>query len=54
MENYLSVPNALPSRWSSIKERIIIPYLTESIDTREDREVKTLEQRIDAWAKQAF
>lgn len=54
MENYLSVPNSLPARWDSIKSRIIIPYLIESIDTRDAHEVKTLEQRIDTWTKQAF
>ncbi len=54
MENYLSVPNALPPRWDTIKSRIIVPYLTESIDTRNGHDAKTLEQRIDAWAKQAF
>ncbi len=54
VESYLSVPGALPSRWETIKSRIIIPYLIESIDTQNNKEIKSLEQRIDNWSKQAF
>lgn len=54
MEDYLAVPNPLPVRWETIKERIVLPYLIESIDTNEEHEVKDLDQRIDSWTKQVF
>ena len=54
MEDYLAVPNPLPVRWETIKERIVLPYLIESIDTNEEHDVKDLDQRIDSWTKQVF
>lgn len=54
MDSYISVPNTLPPRWETIKNRIIIPYLTESINTQSIHEVKSLNQRIETWSKQAF
>lgn len=53
-ESYLEVPNILPMRWPNIKNRVIIPYLTESTNTDIEEEVKELPSRIAEWNRQYF
>lgn len=53
-EKNLSVPKMLPLRWSSLKERVIIPYLQESTDTSSTKPVISLEERISNWTKQFY
>ena len=48
-ENYLSPPEILPRNWMDIKERVILPYLRESIRHSADTESRTLERRVSDW-----
>ena len=48
-ENNLSPPNILPRNWSSVKERVILPYLRERIRSSSRDEVIPLERRVSDW-----
>ena len=51
-ENSLVAPLPLPSRWESLKERVIIPYLSEATDTENNTPIKSIDERIAAWRNQ--
>lgn len=44
--------STFPSRWTSLKERVIIPYLADATKTDSTEEFKSMEYRIDTWTKQ--
>lgn len=44
--------STFPPRWKSLKERVIIPYLTDSTNTSSKESVKTLSDRLENWKKQ--
>lgn len=52
--DFITTPNILPYRWPSLKERIILPYLSESTNTNTTTPIRTLEDRIAEWNKQYF
>lgn len=52
--DFLTTPNILPYRWQSLKERVIVPYLTDSTNTNTSGTVRSLEERIADWSKQYF
>lgn len=51
-ETSLVAPLPLPSRWESLKERVIIPYLSEATRTESESQVKSIEERITVWRNQ--
>ena len=51
-EDSLIAPLALPSRWESLKERVIIPYLSEVSSTEAQTAVKSIDERITVWRNQ--
>ncbi len=53
-QNHFEVPSILPSHWISIKEKVIIPYLSASTNTDLEEKPKTLEERIQEWNRQNF
>jgi hypothetical protein len=50
----LSTPNILPYNWPLLKEKVVHPYIKDSINTNSTLKVKTLEERILEWNKQYF
>jgi ABC-type glycerol-3-phosphate transport system substrate-binding protein len=48
-ESFLSPPNILPRNWTTIKERVILPYLRERIRISNREEIRPLEKRITDW-----
>jgi len=44
--------STFPSRWTSLKDRVIIPYLEDATKTDPTEEFKSMEYRIDSWTKQ--
>ena len=51
-DSNLVAPLALPSRWESLKERVILPYLSEMTATESKSTPKTIEERISVWQNQ--
>jgi len=51
-ESNLVAPLPLPSRWESLKERVIIPYLSEVTSTDSTVAIKSMDERIAAWRNQ--
>ena len=51
-ESSLVAPLMLPSRWESLKDRVIIPYLSEATNTDLNLAVKSIDERIAAWRNQ--
>ena len=51
-ESCLVAPLPLPSRWESLKERVIIPYLSEATSTDTTGAIKSIDERIAAWRNQ--
>lgn len=53
-EQMLSSPQQFPSRWESLQERVIFPFLMEAIKTDSQNEVafSRLEELLNAWSKQ--
>ena len=51
---YITTPNILPYRWPSLKEKVVIPFLSESTNTDSSANVPSLETRIAEWSKQYF
>ncbi|MBR0099366.1 MAG: hypothetical protein IJP90_06585 [Treponema sp.] len=51
-ESALVAPLPLPARWESLKERVIIPYLSEATNTDNETAIKSVEERIAAWRNQ--
>ncbi|MBQ1796141.1 MAG: hypothetical protein II110_10745, partial [Treponema sp.] len=68
MGEYLSCPNILSPRWPSLKEKVVIPYLLDSIQVKKaqpeegetdspatkEKPLRSIEQRISAWEREAF
>lgn len=48
----LTVPLILPPKWANIKERIVIPYLTDAVKTDSTAKLKSMADRIADWMKQ--
>jgi hypothetical protein len=48
-EDFLSPANILPRNWTSLKERIILPYLHECIHKTGGKAIIPLERRISDW-----
>lgn len=53
-ETKITTSHILPYRWPSLKENVIIPFLTESSNTSSTEESKSLDERISDWSKQYF
>lgn len=53
-ESELAVPAALPDRWESIKDQVIIPYLSDAANTTQEDSPSSLEELLAAWNKQYF
>ena len=51
-ETALVAPLPLPSRWESLKERVIMPYLSEVTSTNSTAAIKSMDERISAWRNQ--
>lgn len=51
-QDKLKTPNILPYHWPSLKEKVIYPYLQDSIDTNRVQQIEPLEDRIAEWSKQ--
>lgn len=49
---YITPPTNLLPRWESLKERVIIPWLSDAVATTDITSVTPLEQRISDWSKQ--
>lgn len=49
----LAVPYILPNNWETLKNEIVIPYLTAAVETdgEKESEVESLEERIADWKK---
>ncbi len=60
LEEQLLLPEALPSRFSIFKEKIIIPFLVENcqaeppVEGREEKARRSLDDYIADWSRQAF
>lgn len=55
--DYLEAPAVLPLRWESLKEKVIIPYLSDSINSESGTgrtTNRTIEERISDWSKQFY
>ena len=48
-ESFLSPPDILPQNWMDIKERVIVPYLRDSIRSTNRNEIRSLDRRINDW-----
>lgn len=51
-ESSIQSPFALPPRWNSLKNRVIIPYIKEAAMTDSEKKTQTIEERLSAWTKQ--
>jgi hypothetical protein len=49
--DYLMSPNVLPGNWSSIKERVILPYLSDRARNENTANVYPLERRLSDWMR---
>lgn len=52
--DYLAVPEILPRRWSSLKTRVIQPYLLDATNTEKEQPSQSLEAMLANWQKQYF
>ncbi|MCL2094082.1 MAG: hypothetical protein FWH12_07800 [Treponema sp.] len=48
-ESFLSPGHVLPRNWTALKERVILPYLRESLRHGADTEILPLERRVNEW-----
>ncbi len=51
-ESSILCPEPLPERWKSLKERVVIPCLSDSTKTDSDVQPKTMEELLSSWRKQ--
>lgn len=51
-ESAIRAPAPLPTRWESLKERVVIPHLAESTRTEGWQDAKSIDERLKSWAKQ--
>ena len=50
----LMPPAVLPLRWESLKDKVIIPYIADSINSNAEIKVRSIEERTSDWSKQIF
>ena len=50
----LMPPAVLPLRWESLKDKVIIPYIADSINSNAETKVRSIEERTSDWTKQIF
>ncbi|MDR2158999.1 MAG: hypothetical protein LBP23_02905 [Treponema sp.] len=48
-KDFLSPPNILPRNWTTLKEKVLLPYLHERIRSERREDIRSLEQRIAGW-----
>lgn len=53
-EEYLYIDGMLPARWPQFKERLVLPYLAESMATSSKESPQSLEERLAAWNRQVY
>lgn len=51
-EGTILCPEPLPERWKSLKERVVLPYLSDSTKTDSAVQPKTMEELLSSWRKQ--
>ena len=51
-EDAILCPEPLPERWKSLKERVVLPYLSDSAKTDSAVQPKTMEELLSSWRKQ--
>ncbi|AEE17515.1 extracellular solute-binding protein [Treponema brennaborense] len=51
---YLTPPNPLPPRWKSLKERVVVPWLEDASDTKNETPPKSMDALISEWSKQYY
>ena len=51
-EKSLAAPYAFPSRWVSLKERVVYPYLISAGNTNQEKQTESITQLLSAWEKQ--
>lgn len=51
-EKSLSCPEPLPPRWKSLKERVVLAFLTDATKTDSTTQPKTMEELLSSWRKQ--
>lgn len=50
-EEFIQAPQELPSRWESLKSRVVVPYLADVTNTNLTN-IQSMEDRLNAWSKQ--
>ena len=48
---YFMEPNILPARWAAIKDRVILPYMSERAGVENSGAIVPLERRITDWVR---
>ena len=48
---FLMPPNVLPGNWPAIKERVVLPYLSDRARSRRADEIYPLERRLTDWMR---
>jgi ABC-type glycerol-3-phosphate transport system substrate-binding protein len=51
---YIAESEALPTKWESIKNRVVLPYLEGAINTKYDAPPLTMDSLLAEWNKQYF
>jgi ABC-type glycerol-3-phosphate transport system substrate-binding protein len=51
LRNFIAAPEVLPSRWSSIKAQVLLPYLEDAVNTLGRSPVLSLNVRHNEWSK---
>jgi ABC-type glycerol-3-phosphate transport system substrate-binding protein len=51
---YITAPETLPTRWSGIKTRVVLPYLAGATDTKNETPPATMENLLADWNSQYF
>jgi ABC-type glycerol-3-phosphate transport system substrate-binding protein len=49
--SFLSPPNILPRNWTSLKERVILPYLHDRIRSAKRNDIRSLDRRLTDWSR---
>lgn len=52
--DHLVAPNVLPPRWESIKDKVILPYIKDAVDTSKEKADKSMKELLAEWNKQYF
>lgn len=51
-EDSMRIPLPLPPRWGSLKQRVLIPYLSDAAKTEPPHKMQTIDERLKVWTKQ--